>query len=198
VKVIVDLCVVPIGVGVHLAPYIAACEKVLSEAGLKVQLHPNGTAIEGEWEPVFAAIEACHEAVHAMGCPRVYTTVKINTPARLENSVEEWPYLDEGTLLRTRSRKVCMTCHWFRHHAGVNCIPVLTCQLHQGLIAHGEHWFAKDAAFDELVRDRFHRQGSDPGGQGGQRAGASVKPGLRAAGRGWGTPMNRSGYVHLY
>ena len=61
-KVIVDLCVVPIGVGVHLAPYIAACEKVLSEAGLKIQLHPNGTAIEGEWEPVFAAIEACHQS----------------------------------------------------------------------------------------------------------------------------------------
>ena len=60
-KVIVDLCVVPIGVGVHLAPYIAACEKVLTEAGLKIQLHPNGTAIEGEWEPVFAAIEACHQ-----------------------------------------------------------------------------------------------------------------------------------------
>lgn len=36
--------------------------------------HPNGTAIEGEWQPVFAAIEACHQAVHAMGCPRVYTT----------------------------------------------------------------------------------------------------------------------------
>ena len=59
--------------------------------------------------------------------------------ARLETPIEEWSYLDEGTLLRTRSRKVCMTCHWFRHHAGVNCIPVLTCQLHQGLIAHGEH-----------------------------------------------------------
>lgn len=36
-KVIVDLCVVPIGVGVHLAPYIAACETVLSEASLKIQ-----------------------------------------------------------------------------------------------------------------------------------------------------------------
>lgn len=57
----------------------------------------------------------------------------------LEQPVEEWPYLDEKVLLRTRSRKVCMTCHWLRHHAGVNCIPVLTCQLHQGLIAHGEH-----------------------------------------------------------
>ena len=88
-KVIVDLCVVPIGVGVHLAPTIATCEKVLSEAGLKIQLHPNGTAIEGEWEPVFAAIDACHQAVHAMGCPRVYTTVKINTRTDKEQTLED-------------------------------------------------------------------------------------------------------------
>jgi hypothetical protein len=32
--------------------------------------------------------------------------------AQLETPVEEWTYLDEGTLLKTRSRKVCMTCHW--------------------------------------------------------------------------------------
>ena len=78
-KVIVDLCVVPIGVGVNLAPYIAACEQVLLDAGLKIQLHPNGTAIEGEWEPVFQAIEACHTAVHTMGFSRIFTTVKVNT-----------------------------------------------------------------------------------------------------------------------
>ena len=47
-KVIVDLCVVPIGVGVHLAPTISACEELLTDAGLKIQLHPNGTAIDGE------------------------------------------------------------------------------------------------------------------------------------------------------
>ena len=88
-KVIVDLCVVPIGVGVHLAPTIATCEKVLTEAGLKIQLHPNGTAIEGEWEPVFAAIEACHQAVHAMGCPRTYTTVKINTRTDKDQTLED-------------------------------------------------------------------------------------------------------------
>ena len=88
-KVIVDLCVVPIGVGVHLAPYIAACETVLTDAGLKIQLHPNGTAIEGEWEPVFAAIEAWHQAVHAMGCPRVYTTVKINTRTDKDQTLED-------------------------------------------------------------------------------------------------------------
>jgi hypothetical protein len=53
--------------------------------------------------------------------------------------VEEWPYLDQDVLVSTRSRKVCMTCHWFRHHAGPECIPLLTCQLHQGLLAQGEH-----------------------------------------------------------
>ncbi len=88
-KVIVDLCVVPIGVGVHLAPTIAAGEKVLTKAGLKIQLHPNGTAIEGEWEPVFAAIEACHQAVHAMGCPRVYTNMKVSTRTDKDQTLED-------------------------------------------------------------------------------------------------------------
>jgi uncharacterized protein (TIGR00106 family) len=88
-KVIVDLCVVPIGVGVSLAPYIAACERVLHEAGLKIQLHPNGTAIEGEWAEVFEAIEACHRAVHAMGCPRITTVVKVNTRTDRDQSLED-------------------------------------------------------------------------------------------------------------
>lgn len=88
-KVIVDLCVVPIGVGVNLAPSIAACQRVLSEAGLKIQLHPNGTAIEGEWGPVFEAIEACHRAVHAMGCPRIHTVVKVNTRTDKDQTLED-------------------------------------------------------------------------------------------------------------
>lgn len=55
--------------------------------------------------------------------------------------VDAWPYLDQAVLLRTRSPKVCMTCHWFRHVAegASDSIPLLTCQLHRGLIAHGEH-----------------------------------------------------------
>ncbi len=57
----------------------------------------------------------------------------------VDQSIEEWPYLDEGTLLASRCRKACMTCRWFRHLAGMNCIPVLTCQLHQGPLANGEH-----------------------------------------------------------
>ncbi len=37
INVILDLCIVPIGVGVSLSTYVAACEKVLTEAGLKIR-----------------------------------------------------------------------------------------------------------------------------------------------------------------
>ena len=70
-------------------------------------------------------------------------------------AVDAWPYLEGDVLRKSRSRKVCMTCHWFRHHAGVGCIPVLTCQLHQGLIAHGEHLTSRCQGWtDDLVRQR--------------------------------------------
>ena len=88
-RVMVDLCVVPLGVGVSLSSYIAACEKVLNEAGLKIALHSYGTNIEGEWDEVFAAIKRCHETVHAMGAPRITTTVKLGTRTDREQSMED-------------------------------------------------------------------------------------------------------------
>ena len=75
-KVIVDLCVVPIGVGIDLAPYVAACQQVLLQRGLKHQLGPNSTAIEGDWGPVMDAVKACHEVVHELGAPRIFTSLK--------------------------------------------------------------------------------------------------------------------------
>jgi uncharacterized protein (TIGR00106 family) len=78
-KVIADLCVVPVGVGVSVSAHIAACQRVLQEAGLTTQLHAYGTNIEGEWDSVFAAIKRCHEVVHEMGAPRISTSLKIGT-----------------------------------------------------------------------------------------------------------------------
>ena len=88
-KVIVDLCVVPIGVGIDLAPYVAACQQVLQQRGLKHQLGPNSTAIEGEWGPVMEAVKACHEVVHALGAPRIFTSLKINSRTDRDQALEE-------------------------------------------------------------------------------------------------------------
>ncbi len=88
-KAIVDLCVVPLGVGVSVSPYIAACERVLKEAGLSTQLHAYGTNIEGGWDQVFAAIKRCHEAVHAMGAPRISTIIKLGTRIDRDQTMAE-------------------------------------------------------------------------------------------------------------
>lgn len=71
-----------------------------------------------------------------------------------EEPIEDWPYLDQEMLEPTRSRMVCMTCHWFRHHVVPNGIPMLTCQLHQGLIAHGDHLIHRCAGWTDDLRNQ--------------------------------------------
>eukprot|EP00808_Paulinella_micropora_P002863 g47549.t1 len=77
--VLADFCLVPLGVGVSLSRYVAVCEKILVEAGLKVQLHAFGTNIEGEWGQVLQAVEKCHQAVHELGAPRISTYLTLAT-----------------------------------------------------------------------------------------------------------------------
>lgn len=88
-KVIVDLCVVPIGVGVSVSKYVAECQKVLQEAGLEHKLHAYGTNIEGEWDDVFAATKRCHQRVHDMGAPRITTSIKVGTRTDREQSMQD-------------------------------------------------------------------------------------------------------------
>lgn len=78
-KVLADISVIPLGAGVSLSAYVAACARVLRDAGLQPRLHAFGTNVEGEWDEVMAAIRRCHEVVHEQGAPRVSTTVKIST-----------------------------------------------------------------------------------------------------------------------
>src|SRR5215468_284287 len=88
-KVIADLCVMPMGVGVSVSKHVAACECVLRDAGLKIHMHAYGTNIEGEWDAVFAAIKKCHEVVHAMGAPRISSTLRFGTRTDREQSMDD-------------------------------------------------------------------------------------------------------------
>lgn len=88
-KVIVDLCVVPIGVGVSVSKYVRECQIVLQEAGLEHRLHAYGTNIEGDWDDVFSAIKQCHQRVHALGAPRITTSIKVGTRTDREQSMQD-------------------------------------------------------------------------------------------------------------
>ncbi|MCP4895337.1 MAG: MTH1187 family thiamine-binding protein [bacterium] len=78
-KVLADVAIIPLGTGLSLSPYVAACERILTEAGLEPRLHANGTNVEGEWEAVMDALKRCHETLHDMGAQRVATNVRIGT-----------------------------------------------------------------------------------------------------------------------
>jgi uncharacterized protein (TIGR00106 family) len=88
-KVIIDFTVVPIGVGISLSEYVAASGKVLEECGLTYQLHANGTNVEGEWDDVFDAVKRCHEVIHKMGAPRIFTTINAGTRTDREQTMED-------------------------------------------------------------------------------------------------------------
>ena len=88
-KIIADISIVPIGVGVSLSKYIAECEKIFTEAGLKIKLHAYGTNIEGEWEEVFSAIKRCHERLHEMGVPRITASMRFGTRVDRDSGIEQ-------------------------------------------------------------------------------------------------------------
>ena len=88
-QVMVDLCLIPLGVGVSLSPYIASCQKILAATGLNYQMHSYGTNIEGDWDAVMAAVKACHEAVHQQGAPRITSTIKLGTRVDRSQSMQD-------------------------------------------------------------------------------------------------------------
>ncbi len=88
-NVMIDLCVVPVGVGVSVSDYVAACQRIIQSAGLSHQMHAYGTNIEGEWDDVFAVVKACHEEVHRMGAPRITTSMRVGTRIDREQSMRD-------------------------------------------------------------------------------------------------------------
>ena len=85
----IELCLVPIGVGLSLSPYIKACLSIIDKHNLEYELGPNGTAIEGEWDQVFECVKDCHKLVHQRGAKRIYTTLKVNTRTDKKQSFKE-------------------------------------------------------------------------------------------------------------
>ena len=88
-NVLVDVCVVPMGVGVSVSKYVVECEKIFAAAGLNHKMHSYGTNVEGDWDEVMAAIKKCHETVHEMGAPRIGTTIRMGTRTDREQNMQD-------------------------------------------------------------------------------------------------------------
>jgi uncharacterized protein (TIGR00106 family) len=74
---IVEFSIVPIGTRVSLSPYVAECLRIVRESGLKHELTPMGTVLQGEGREVMDVVMRCHERVLQMS-ERVVTSIKID------------------------------------------------------------------------------------------------------------------------
>lgn len=77
---LVEITVIPLGTGsTSLSDYVAGCLKVLEQAeGVKYQLTPMGTVIEGELPKVMEIVMKIHEQPFLAGALRVSTSIRID------------------------------------------------------------------------------------------------------------------------
>ncbi len=77
---IVAVSIAPAGIeGSSLSEWVAAAERVIREDGrVTYRLDPMFTTMQGELHVIFEIIEKMHEALFALGAPRVGTVIKID------------------------------------------------------------------------------------------------------------------------
>jgi len=71
-----------------LNEYVAECVRIVDQSGLKYQLTPMATIVEGELDDVMEVVKACHRKVREMS-HRVVTTVELDDRAGARNAMEE-------------------------------------------------------------------------------------------------------------
>jgi uncharacterized protein (TIGR00106 family) len=83
-KALAEIQVIPIGSGVSVREEVKRAHGILKDSGLTVELHSQGTNVEGELDQIFAAVTRIHETLHAEGTMRLSTHMKIGTRADKE------------------------------------------------------------------------------------------------------------------
>ena len=78
-KATAEIQVIPIGAGVSVRQEVQRAHGILEDSGLHVELHGNGTNMEGELAEILEAIRRVHETLHAEGTARIASFVKIGT-----------------------------------------------------------------------------------------------------------------------
>ena len=78
-KATAELQVVPIGAGVSVRKEIGHVVELLNSHDFIIETHASGTNIEGELETILEAVKQVHETLHAEGCVRLVSYLKLET-----------------------------------------------------------------------------------------------------------------------
>ncbi len=75
--VLLEMSIVPMGVGESLSPYVAECVDLIGQSGLDYELNSMGTIVEGELPAVLAVMQQCIEKM-AEHSDRVTCSAKLD------------------------------------------------------------------------------------------------------------------------
>ena len=85
---IVELSIVPLGVGPGVSTFVAGAIRVLEKTALTFELTAMGTIISGDLDEVLAAVRKMHESCFDAGAVRVLTQIRIDDRRDKASSVE--------------------------------------------------------------------------------------------------------------
>ena len=100
---IAEFSVTPIGVGVHVGAYVARAVQIVADSGLKYELNPMGTVVEGAWDDVMAVIRQCHDEL-LKECERLSFVIKIDARRGPSPPMEEKVRAVRARMRRPSSR----------------------------------------------------------------------------------------------
>ena len=75
---IAEFSVTPIGAGVRLGKHVTKAVQIVHNSGLKYELNPMGTVVEGSWDRVMAVIKKCNEEL-LKDCERLSISIKVDS-----------------------------------------------------------------------------------------------------------------------
>ena len=76
---ICEITVIPLGTKTaSVSKYVAKCLDVVKKSGLKYELTPMSTVLEGDIDTLLEVIKKMHEIPFKEGIPRVVTTITID------------------------------------------------------------------------------------------------------------------------
>ena len=85
---IAEFSVTPIGAGVSLRKHVTKAVQIVHDSGLKYELNPMGTVVEGSWDDVMAVIRKCNDEL-LKECERLSIAVKIDSRRGASRSMEQ-------------------------------------------------------------------------------------------------------------
>jgi len=87
-SVLLEFSIYPVDKGESLSEHVAKSLDIIDKSGVKYQLTPMGTVLEGEWDEVMAVVTECYEEMRKYS-NRIACSIKIDYRKGREDGLTE-------------------------------------------------------------------------------------------------------------